>query len=616
MKMALERSEPLEPALRNDAAPAICVAGRNCWRIEKANRAGFLIDADAYYRALAAAFERARRYILLAGWQLDSRFRLLREDQESPCFGDFLHLLLRRNPKLNIYLLVWDFALVYATDREIIPLYSHPWRTHRRLHFLLDNSHPLGASHHQKNVVIDAAVGFAGGLDIADRRWDTPAHAANDPRRVDASDRPSPPTHDVQMIVGGDAAAALGDLVKEHWCRAAGRRFRNPSGRPGDPWPPHVEPELRDVPIAIARTEPRYHRWPEIREIEQLYLDSIRAAERVIYFENQYLSSHRIGAALEERLQGESGPEVIMVLPHETSEWLERVTMAVLRARLLTRLRAAARYHRLHVYYPVVPGVEKPLRIHAKLCVVEQRLVRIGSANLNNRSMGLDTECDLAIEATEDRVTETIAGFRNRLLAEHLGTSPERVAAECQQTGSVVRAIEKLRGGERNLDGLEVTVSEHLESLAPDSALIDPERPLDSDQLVEEFWPGTMRRRAAPYFIRLALLLACLAALAIVWRTTALVQILDPKALSSSVLAISDSPFTPIWVIGAYTIASLIFVPITLLIIATAAAFDPVPAFFYAFLGCTLSSVVSYGLGRFAGKELVYRLTGSVLGRV
>src|SRR3989442_16037262 len=86
----------------------ICIPGRHCWRVEPANRAAFLIDAEAYYRALAAAFKRARRYILLSGWQIDSRFRLTPEDQNAPCFGDFLHHLLRRNRRLNIYLLVWD----------------------------------------------------------------------------------------------------------------------------------------------------------------------------------------------------------------------------------------------------------------------------------------------------------------------------------------------------------------------------------------------------------------------------------------------------------------------------------------------------------------------------
>src|ERR1043166_998806 len=436
----------------------ICVAGRNCWRIEPANRAAFLIDADAYYRAVASAFERARRYILLAGWQLDSRFRLAPGDEKTPFFGDFLHSLLRRNRKLNIYLLVWDYSILYATDREIIPLYSHPWRTHRRIHFLLDNSHPMGASHHQKIVVVDDAVAFAGGLDLADRRWDTPAHAAADPRRVDANNRPYHPVHDVQMMVDGAAAAALGELVKEHWSRATGRRFRTPSGRVGDPWPPEIKADLHNVHVAIARTEPEYNKRAEIREIEHLYLDSIAAAKRLIYIENQYLSSKPIGDALAQRLQEKEGPEIVMVLPEETSEWLERVTMAVLRARLLQRLRSADRFGRLHVYYPVVPGDHVHLRVHAKLCIVDDQFVRVGSSNLNNRSMGLDTECDLAIEAENPSTAEAIADLRCRLVGEHLGMPAESVAREYAAERSLARVIEKFGREGRKLEILQESI--------------------------------------------------------------------------------------------------------------------------------------------------------------
>jgi len=600
----------------NAKASPICVPGRNCWRIERANRAAFLIDADAYYRALAAAFERARRYILISGWQLDSRFRLT-PDESAPCFGDFLHNLLRRNRKLNVYLLVWDFAIIYAADRELVPLYGHPWRTHRRIHFLLDSSHPLGASHHQKIVVIDDALAFGGGLDIADRRWDTPAHEPNDPRRIDSYNRPYPASHDVQLMVDGDAAVALGDLVKDHWCRAAGRRCRTPSARAGDPWPPEINPDVQNIGIAIARTETEYNGRPEIREVEALYLDSIREARRVIYFENQYLSSQTIGDALAARLQEENGPEIVMVLPKETSEWLERVTMAVLRSRLLERLRAVDRFKRLHVYYPVVGSDHGQIRVHAKLCIVDERLVRAGSANLNNRSMGLDTECDLAMEARDVATAEAIAGLRHRLLAEHLGVTPERVAERYAAEQSLARAIEGLRDDSgRTLEVLEDPLSEWLDDLVPHSVLIDPERPLGADELVEEFWPGTMRRRAVPNFMRFAFLLLALASFAIVWRSTPLVTFLDPKALELSIASMADSPFAPLWVIVGYTLGSLIFVPIILLILATAVVFDPTQAFFYAICGSWVSSVMSYGLGRVVGKATVYRLTGSILGRV
>jgi phospholipase D1/2 len=594
----------------------ICVEGKNCWRIAPANRAAFLIDADAYFSALASAFGRARRFILISGWQLDSRFRLCPKDASCPAFGDFLHDLVRRNRKLNIYLLIWDFSMIYAGDREIVPLYAHPWRTHRRIHFLLDNSHPLGASHHQKVVVVDDAVAFAGGLDIADRRWDTPRHAAEDLRRIDAYNRPYPPSHDVQLMVDGCAAVALGDLVKDHWSRATGRRFRTPSGRVGDPWPPEVKPDLIDIAVAICRTETEYNNRPEVREVEHLYVDSIQAARNLIYFENQYLSSKAIGDALAARLEEENGPEIIMVLPQETSEWLERVTMAVLRSRLLQRLRAVDRFKRLHVYYPVVPGDNVQLRVHAKLAIVDDKLVRIGSSNLNNRSMGLDTECDLAIEAHEHSTEHIIANFRQRLLAEHLGVSPEKIAAQYGTQRCLAQAIENLSGGSRTLRPLDGFAAESLDSMVPDSALIDPERPLSPDKLLEQFLPEPMGRRAAPNLIRLAVFLTCLAGIAVIWRSTSLANLLDAKALEMSSAAVVNSPLAFLWVLAGYTVGSFVLAPITLLIVATVATFGPLMGFFYALCGSSGSAMVTYGLGRLVGKETVYRFTGSVLSRV
>src|SRR5215475_1776944 len=377
----------------------ICVEGKNCWSISRATRAALLVDGEDYFSVLTSTLERAQRFIFIAGWQLDSRFRLNPRNSASPCFGDFLHDLVRRNRKLRIYVLLWDFAMIYAADREIIPLYSHPWRSHRRIHFRLDSNHPMGASHHQKIVVVDDAVAFSGGLDIAEHRWDTRDHLPQDPQRVDSLGRLYPPYHDVQLMVDSKAAVALGQLVRERWRRATGKRLRVAAGQAEDPWPSRVVPDLQNVPVAIARTEPTYDMRHEVREVESLYVDGIRQARRFIYLENQYLSSSAIGDALAARLQEKDGPEIVMVLPQETSEWLEQVSMAVLRSRLLKRLRAADRFGRLHVYYPVIEEETVQVRIHSKVCFIDDRLLRVGSANLNNRSMGLDTECDLAVEA-------------------------------------------------------------------------------------------------------------------------------------------------------------------------------------------------------------------------
>jgi phospholipase D1/2 len=594
----------------------ICVEGKNCCCIAGADRVSFLVDGEAYFSTVASALERAQRFIFIAGWQLDSRLRVNPGDLASPCFGDFLHDLVRRNRKLRVYVLLWDFAMVYAADREIIPLYSHPWRTHRRIHFRLDSSHPLGASHHQKIVVIDDAVAFAGGLDIAEHRWDTPDHLPEDPRRIDSIGRLYPPYHDVQLMVAGDAAAALGNLARERWRRATGKRLRDAPRPVGDPWPPEVVPDLQNVSVAIARTEPAFEDRQEIREVESLYLDSIAAARRVIYIENQYLTSHAVGNALARRLQEENGPEIIMVLPEETSEWLEQVSMAVLRARLLKRLRAADRFGRLHVYYPILKNEKVQVRVHSKICFVDDRLVRVGSANLNNRSMGLDTECDLAVETSEPATAQAVASLRSRLLAEHLGVSPHRVAQEVAAQRTLSRAIDNLRGGERSLGILDGSVSDTLDGMIPEAAVIDPERPLRPDELMEQFVPFGARRRAAPGLVRLAVILASLALLALSWRSTPLRQFLDLDTISAWAELLVGSPFAPLWVVGAFTLGSLVLAPVTLLIFATGAAFGPVLGFLYAVSGSVVSAAFTYALGRLAGRETVRWLAGSRAGRV
>ena len=80
-----------------------------------------------------------------------------------------------------------------------------------------------------------------------------------------------------------------------------------------------------------------------VREIEQLLIDAIAAAQQTIYIENQYFTSHSIGDALAKRLDEEQGPEIVIILPQQTVGWLSQNTMDVLRERLLKRLQAADR---------------------------------------------------------------------------------------------------------------------------------------------------------------------------------------------------------------------------------------------------------------------------------
>src|SRR6185436_15820612 len=124
--------------------------------------------------------------------------------------------------------------------------YRFAWNAHPRLSFQLDDAHPFGASHHQKIVVVDDAIAFAGGLDLAIRRWDTPAHLAREPGRVDPVGRPYPPAHDVQMMVDGAAAAALGELARARWEAATGRvAVTTPPTPADDLWPDATAPDIR-----------------------------------------------------------------------------------------------------------------------------------------------------------------------------------------------------------------------------------------------------------------------------------------------------------------------------------------------------------------------------------
>lgn len=160
---------------------------------------------------------------------------------------------------------------------------------------------------------------------------------------------------------------------------------------------------------------------PEIRKCEELYLDAIGAAQKQIYIENQYITSHSITGVIAEPLKKPEGPDVILILPESSNGWLEVSLMDQIRAHRLDQLKETDKYDRLRILYPVDDKRGK-IHVHAKVCIIDNKLLRIGSANLTNRSMGTDSECDLAIEAVDEGpAAEKIAEIRNRLVAEHLG---------------------------------------------------------------------------------------------------------------------------------------------------------------------------------------------------
>jgi phospholipase D1/2 len=594
----------------------VLAEGRNCWRIARADRASLLVDGAAYFEAAANALEQAQRSVLVLGWDLHSRIRLRRRGpaESEETLAQMLNRLASERRRLRIHLLAWDFAMLFALERESLPRIRLGYGTHRRVHFRLDGNHPLGASHHQKLLVVDDAVAFVGGLDLTACRWDTPEHRTGDPRRRDPGFPDYDPFHDVQIAVDGAAAVALGDLARERWRRETGQRLKPPRVA-GDPWPRVLEPDLCDVELGIARTEPAHDGRPDVREVERLYVDALRAARSRIYIENQYLTSHRVGEAIAELLARDRGPEVVIVGPRECSGWLEEGTMGVLRERLVERLRRADRAGRLRVYYPVLPGRSERVNVHSKVLVVDERLLRVGSANLSNRSMGLDTECDVALESGgESRIEAAIGDFRNRLLAEHLGVDRGDVADALRREGSLIGAIEALRGRERSLERLETRGEEELELLVAAGALADPEQPIESEDFMRRFLPEDLdedlARSARRSWARIALGLVAIGALAAIWRWTPLAGFADAERLSSLVEPLRLSAWGPLLAIGAFTLAGTLMVPVTALIVATGLVFGGAVGFATALAASLSTAAVGYAVGALLWRDAVRRLMG------
>lgn len=427
--------------------------GLTCWRLEHAGRLAPIVDAAPYFRLLRDALLRARHSVLFIGWEFDTRIKL---DPDAPLpglpdrLGPFLSALVERRPELCVRVLQWNLGLIGTLVRGVPPLHLLNWIMSRRFQFRLDNAHPPGAAHHQKIVVIDDALAFCGGIDMTNDRWDTHHHKDGDPRRVRPSGRAYGAFHDATMAVDGPAAAALGDLARERWRRATGERIEPPPSASPDLWPRQLVPLLRDVVVGIARTEPEYHGRTGVREIEALHLAAIAAARRAIYVEGQYFAARCIGEALAARLREPDGPEVVVINSQRARGWVEEKAMGAARQRLLAYLREADQHGRFRIYRPVTAN-GAPIYVHAKVLIVDDRLLRIGSANLNNRSMGFDTECDLVVEARSDAgdataVSQGITAFRNALLSEHLAIDASTVtAALTRSSGSLIQAVEALR---------------------------------------------------------------------------------------------------------------------------------------------------------------------------
>lgn len=606
--------------------------GVTCWRVEQADRASVIVDGAAYFAALRSSILKATRSVTIVGWDIDSRTPLrpletggADDEPEAPeTLGALLAFVAARRPEIEIRILLWNYSILYAIERELLPALSLGWTTPPQVDFCFDDTLPLGASQHQKIVVVDGVIAFSGGLDITGRRWDRPAHAPDDPERVDSAGKPYAPFHDVQMLVDGEAARALDALVAERWQCATGKSMSCLAAAGSgthDPWPTGVAVDFADVAIGIARTVAPYDDVAEAREVEALFLRSIELAERHIYVENQYLTNDKVADALCQRLDEVPELEAVIVSPEQPQGWLEAKSMGAGRLRFRRCLEDAGVLDRVRLLYPFVGagGERASVMVHAKVMVVDDALLRIGSANLNNRSMGLDSECDLAVEARDAAERQGVAAVRNRLLAEHLGVEPDAVAAAIDATGSLIAAVDRLNAPEArgrgmgpicDRDDYDDEISRTIRPLA------DPERPVDSDELMGGMYGVAPARDRFRRWAALAVVGGLLIGLALLWQFTPLAGLVSPGNMAPRLDAVAGEPWAPIALVAAFVIGGFVVFPVTILIALTAMAFGPVQGFLYASTGVLLSAGLTYHVGRKARRRWLRGLMGARIERV
>ena len=459
--------------------------GVNCWQRCRTERAAFLVDAADYYRALRSSIIKAERSVIILGWDIHSKTPLLPGDPTRPAadgwpirLGDLLLAAVKRKRRLRVRVLSWDFAVVFALDREILPLYRLSWRSHRRLRLVLDADHPPAGSHHQKVVVIDDKVAYCGGIDVTTSRWDTREHPADPAKRLNPDGRLTARSMtcrcwwmEQRPLLWGICAKALATRD-----RTAVTRVSRPK---------------RSLALGFrARSEERgrgnrAHRSTLQKssrgagESKQLYIASIQAAQRFVYMENQYFTSVAVADAIAESLSLPFGPEFVIVLPYTTHawggwkkpQWGSRHTPDSASAAGGRSIRAAG---------CVLSAASRPAArstLRAFESHGDRQLFRAGGLlpNLSNRSMSLDTECDLVIEAAgREDVKEAVVAFRNGLIAEHSGCTTEEVAKALATCRSAIEAVESLRRPGRSLIPHTNEVSAALETVTPEYSIIGP----------------------------------------------------------------------------------------------------------------------------------------------
>jgi phosphatidylserine/phosphatidylglycerophosphate/cardiolipin synthase-like enzyme len=372
------------------------------------NTLDILIDGAEAFAAMSDAIRGARSSINITGWHANPEFLL---DTADPP-GQLLGLLSEAARRVEVRVLLWAGAPlpVFRPSRRDMRRVLRRFADGTGIHCALDARERPMHCHHDKTMVVDDRVAFVGGIDMTDfggNRLDSSRHPARD----------GIGWHDAAARIEGPAVTDVGAHFRLRWQATTGESL-----------PPAAEPEpvgnrevqvVRTVPDGMYRALPR----GDFRVLES-YMRALRSATSFIYLENQFLWSPEILAVLRDKLYRPPHPgfRMIILLPSRANSGADDT-----RGQLATLLEADAGAGRVLACTLVSPdgGAGNPVYVHAKIGIVDDHWMTLGSANLNEHSLFNDTEVNIV---TLD--PQVARDTRQRLWAEHLEVEMAAVAGD------------------------------------------------------------------------------------------------------------------------------------------------------------------------------------------
>jgi phosphatidylserine/phosphatidylglycerophosphate/cardiolipin synthase-like enzyme len=365
-----------------------------------------LIDGAQALPAIAAAIEQAREFVYVTGWHVAPHFALERDGRQA-ALGV---LLAEAAERLDVRVMVWAGAPLPAfhpSRGEVEDAISTLTRRTRIRCERDPREHPFHC-HHEKTLVIDGELAFVGGIDMTDfggDRYDTSRHPAR--RQLG--------WHDAAASVRGPAVRDVYDHFALRWLELTGEPCATIAAPP--PAGEHAVQVVRTV------SDGMYERVPsgDFRIVES-YLRAIRGAREFIYLENQFLWSPEVVAVLASKLRDPPSDEfrIVVLLPARANNGQDDT-----QGQLGVLVSADDGHDRFlaATIRSLSNGRDDPLYVHAKVGIVDDRWLTVGSANLNAHSLFNDTEMNVV---TDDR--DLARATRLRLWSEHLEVDESAIA--------------------------------------------------------------------------------------------------------------------------------------------------------------------------------------------